>query len=326
MRLLQSNNLDLSVKENKIKIYCDYNNERTEIISKLSKTLLSDFTFNPDPSKGSSIGRLEKFHKDGNVFVFVKSKSGCAGQKAANVGIEYEKEILDAILKHPQSKHFNIKKGGGSGAVDLTINDKLRIEIKSSKDADFGQFTIQYNDSKQYWFINQTKKYLQNKQFYDNIFNKYLSEFLNRNAVFVQNHLDLRVKYLNGEKIIWGIDAGRNTKNTKQLLEKHWFGGRESEYFTVDFSDVAAYYLNRGDDYIQIQGRGLYSIKQNNLGIPTFSDSCAENAKLRFRIKPHQKGGKHSFMVSVRVHIRQSPFSIEKADILQKIIDSILTT
>lgn len=325
IRLLQSNNLDLSIKENKIKIYCEHDSQRIAKISELSKTLLSDFTFNPDPSKGSSIGRLEKFHKDGNVFVFVKSKNGCAGQKAANIGLEYEKQIFETIMKHPQSQHFNIKKGGGSGATDLSINDKLRIEIKSSKDADFGQFTIQYNDTKKTWFINETKKYLQSKHFYDNIFGKYLIEFLNANAAFNQSYSDLRIKYLNGEKIIWGIDVGPNTKSTKHLLEKYWFGGRESKYFTVDFTDVAAYYLNRGDDYIQIQGRGLYAIKPNNLGIPTFTDSCKENAKIRFRIKPHQKGGKHSFMVSVRVHIKPSQFSIENIDTLQKIIDNVLT-
>lgn len=324
--LLQSNNLDLSIKENKIKVYCEYDNQRIAKISELSKTLLSDFIFNPDPSKGSSIGRLEKFHKDGNVFVFVKSKSGCAGQKAANIGLEYEKQIFETIMKHPQSRHFNIKKGGGSGATDLTINNKLRIEIKSSKDADFGQFTIQYSDTRKTWFINETKKYLHSKDFYDNIFNKYLIQFLNSSAIFNESYSDLRIKTLNNEKIIWGIDVGPNTKNTKQLLEKYWFGGRESQYFTVDFSDVAAYYLNRGDDYIQIQGRGLYAIKQNKFGIPTFSDSCKENAKIRFRIKPHQKGGKHSFMVSVRVHIKPSQFSIENPDILQKIVDDTLTT
>lgn len=325
IRLLQSNNLDLSIKENKIKIYCEHDSQRIAKISELNKTLLSDFVFNPDPSKGSSIGRLEKFHKSGNVFVFVKSKNGCAGQRAANIGIEYEKQVLDAIMQHPQSRYFHIKKGGGSGATDLTINNKLRIEIKSSKDADFGQFTIQHNETRKTWFINETKKYLHSKDFYDNIFNKYLIHFLNANATFNQNYSDLRVKRLNSEKIIWGIDVGPNTKITKQLLEKQWFGGRESKYFTVDFSDVAAYYLNRGDDYIQIQGRGLYAIKPNSLAIPTFSDSCKENAKIRFRIKPHQKGGKHSFMVSVRVHIKPSQFSIENPHVLQKIVNDALT-
>ena len=321
---LTNQGYELSIKDNKIKIYCEDEVSRKPLMEQLTKLLAGKFNYNSDPAKGSSIGRLELFDKNGNVFIFVKPKNGCAGQIAANRGLQYEKQILDLVCNNVQSDKLNIKQGGGGSGADLTFNNKLKIEIKSSKDADFGQFTVQYDATAQTWFINDTKKYRKNKCFYDNIFSKYLLSFLNTEAKITHMYPDLRVKNANGRTIIWGIDSGKNTIQTKKTIEELWFDGRESKYFTADFADVAAYYLGRGDDYIQIQNRGLYALKANPFDVPTFQEKCGGDAKIRFRIKPHQKGGKHSFMISIRVNLQPSDKSLEDVELLKNILQSSL--
>lgn len=321
---LANQGYELSVTDNKIKVYCDNEISRKPLMEQLTNALVGKFSYNPDPAKGSSIGRLEHFDKNGNVFIFVKPKNGCAGQIAANRGLQYEKKILDLVCDNIEKDKLNIKQGGGGSGADLIINNKLKIEIKSSKDADFGQFTIQYDVTAQTWFINDTKKYRKNKAFYDNIFSKYLLSYLNTEAKLTCSYPDLRIKNCNGKTIIWGINSGKNTIQTKKTIEELWFDGRESKYFSADFADVAAYYLGRGDDYIQIQNRGLYAFKQNNFAIPTFQEKCGGDAKIRFRIKPHQKGGKHSFMISIRVNLQPSDKSLEDVELLKNILQSSL--
>lgn len=325
-QLLQNHNYDFSVKDNKVKIYCDTELERPVFLEKVKFFFNSytDFIYNPDPNKGSSCGRLEKFDKQkGNVFVFVKPKNGCNGQAAAETGIKYENIIYNKITSLLSDTNHKIKRGGGGSLADFTIDDRLKLEIKSSRKADFGQFTIQYNKFSKKWFINKTQKYLKNKYFYNSLFEKYIQDFVSTNAIFTEEIYSFEELNYKNKNVISGIKYGLHTDKLKQIIENTWFAGQESKYFDVDIIDVQNYYLNRDDDYIQIRDRGLFALKENKLNIPLLYDKCHKDAKLRFRIKPHAKGGRHSFVISTRIGIDASPFSLENEEILKKLLQEL---
>ena len=155
------------VKGNTIKILDD---NRQDAFDKM-QDILSRMGFEHDPLRGGSFGRLQKLDRtDGNVYVLFKPKSRT---RAATAGMDYEEKLATA------AKDLGLEAataGAGHGS-DLTLTgDKgeMKIEVKTTLGADFGQFTAQYDPASGTWETRKTKQFLKNAEIFQPLFDDYL--------------------------------------------------------------------------------------------------------------------------------------------------------
>ena len=106
----------------------------------------------------------------------------------------YEKHIHRILTDYSKNRHFKINPliGGYSNRNDVQIiknNITCGIEIKSSISSDYGQFTLDWNDSKKYWDIK--KKYSK----HDIILQNYLSDICKNISLWNNEKLVLSNDY-----------------------------------------------------------------------------------------------------------------------------------
>ena len=274
---------------------------REDAMDKMT-TMLQPFGFVHNPLIGGSLGRLEiKDRLDGSVFVLFKPKSRT---KAASAGIDFE-EALAALARSIGLEAEAAGTGPGSDLIISGPRASLKIEVKTALSADFGQFRAQYNTSKGTWEPRATPGYKKNKAIFKPLFDALLLPFLNQNCILPDPDKDSRLRRARENKeLIAGIKSSLTTGKLKRQLQSQWFTKRTDYRVEFPFAAIASYYVDKGDEYIQIGRRGLYALTEpaaEQLGVPLFSDSGL-TAQLRFRIKPHAgENGIHSFTVAIKV-------------------------
>ena len=248
-----------------------------------------------------SLGRLEKIDRlDGNVYILFKPKSRT---RAATAGMDFEKKLAEML----RDAGLEADTAGAKHGSDLTITGPkgtLKIEVKTTLSADFGQFRAEYSPSKETWQPRETAGYKANQELFEPIFNQLLLAYLNENCMLPLADPRLR-RDRDGE--IAGLKSSSTTGDLKQKLQQAWFDGRKDYITKFDFAAIAGYYGDKGDEYIQIGRSGLYALNKKaaqNLGVPLFANSGLE-AYVRFRIKPHgATNGTHSFTVAIKIRGR----------------------
>ena len=85
------------------------------------------------------------------------------------------------------------------------------------------------------------------------------------------------------------------------IQEKHLF---VDEYIPVDNTKVTEYYRRKGESYIQVEGKGLYHLGSDvlGLGVPEFSCST----QLRIRCKCHKSSPMHRSIMTSFIYKKET--------------------
>jgi len=251
----------------------------------------------------------------GSVYLLMKPRS----RRAAGVGIDYETRVASVLQE--LLPDFNIETAGFGSGSDLSIsqnNKELKLELKTSSGADFGQFRLKYNMEQGVWSPVQTKKFIENADLYGGIFTQILEPNLRNKHISDPE----TPQYNKRNEHIVGLRRMTGTRNQKLSLQAAWFGDKSDMKLQIDSALVQNYYALKGDDLIQIQGKGVYALTakaQATFGIPQLKDEIRAS-QVRFRIKPHSgPDGVHSFTAALKVSLTRSPFALEDPQFLEKI-------
>ena len=321
---IESEGYEYELNKNVIKVKHD---NRLEALDTLLKNLEPfGFAHNED-FHGSSLGRIEiKDRAFGNVFILIKPKR----KTAALVGIEEEEKLAASINEKYADVGITATSAGVGHGSDLVIRgpqQTLKIEIKTSLGADFGQFRVQYDLRDQQWEPRRTVGFVKNKNIFLPLYEEYLADFLNQKCIF-PNLNDPRLNKDKNDKVT-GLKGTRQTGTAKRELQSMWCQGKTDYRKDFDFKLIAPYYANKGDELIQLGRKGLYALTDEmaaEFNIPKFEDSGLV-AQVRFRLKPTMGANSPtSFTVAVKVKgkIDTSPLSLKNEKDLDKIINKLL--
>lgn len=321
--VIKSEGYEHEVNKNTIKVKHD---NRHEVLDTLLRGLEPlGFRHNME-FYGSSLGRIEIKDKTfGSVYILVKPKT----KRAATIGTEYEEKIAAEINEKYEDIGISATSAGTGHGSDITVlgpNGDLKIEVKTSLSADFGQFRAQYDIATGQWEPRKTVGYEKNKNIFGPLYHNFLADYLNQNCHFP----DLKDPRLNISKTdkVAGLSASSTTGQLKKELQSDWFNGKTDYKVPFDFKYIAPYYADKGDEYIQLGRKGLFALTEEaaqQMNIPTFAD-CGLEAFLRFRFKPTTSANSNtSFTVAVKVKgkIEKSNLSLNDDADLDKIIQSI---
>lgn len=287
---------------------------KEEIEGDLQQTF--NFKFN-DNAPGSSFGRFElQDRAGGSVYIYLKPKA----LGAAGAGEDYEKrmaEVMQSLL--PQ---FKIKTAGFGVGSDLIIadnNKQLKIELKTSSGADFGQFKLSYNQESGIWDTIKTTKFKENSDLFQGIFNSVIDPQIQGRKLSVKNDPSYNIS---GDLVV-GLVRSPNTLAVKQRIQKEIFGGSKSDLILpIDKKQIQEYYALKGDSLVSIEGKGVYALTKEasaTFDIPELSEMIT-SARVRFRVKPHMGStGIHSFTCSLKITLNRSPEKLDNPSFLQKI-------
>lgn len=318
---LENMGFNFSLKNNEIRVLVP-NAERVSEMEKI-KNYFVPLGYRFEYDSRSSVGTLKMLdRKNGNVFIVVK-----ADKTPASVGTSLETKYENFINDNYQQNGISAKSAGTTSNSDLIITGpkgSMSIELKNSIGADFGQFKVAYNIATRSWSIIPTKSSKKNNEFFQKIFQKTIKPELDQKAYFAD--LDQNILNIRGNFIL-GLKDSTNTGIYKKFLEKNWFSGRADLKKEIDFELVSQYYLNKGDSFIQIEGKGLYALSEKDasaFGLPLFSQ-VGKASILRFRIKPHSStNGVHSFTVAIKVDVAGSSKTMSNKDDLDNILSKIM--
>tara|TARA_R110002074_G_scaffold218118_3_gene388492 strand:+ start:2183 stop:3640 length:1458 start_codon:yes stop_codon:yes gene_type:complete len=343
------------VKGNNIITRHETDQERSDALKDLSKKL-KKMGYQHSP-RGGTHGRLQ-LTPDGRsgVFIYFKWSPGAekGGARAASAGMGKERElaqnIINAIGGDPQDLSQFVKTAGTGYGSDLQINlpgkPPLNIEVKTGIGADFGQFKFGYDLRNKKWIPIKTKEWYKGKNeatgelipnkekelLFMDIWNKQVLPNLPKNPF---KNIDISNSPLNiKDGIVRGIKTSPSTSEFKNILAKNWFGGKESFYTDYNISDLAKYYANKGDGYIQISKDGLYGLsdkRKKDLGLNyTFLDAMTDGnvkARVRTRIKAHGGSNEtHSFTAALKVsgRLAKSNIDLDTPEGIDKLVSTLL--
>jgi hypothetical protein len=251
----------------------------------------------------------------GSVYMLLKP----TGRRAAGAGADYEKDV--AAIMQQLLPGFDVKTAGFGAGSDLTIaqnGKELKLELKTSSGADFGQFKLRYVLNSDEWEPIRTKKFIENADLYGGIFNQILKPNLEDKIIKNGNFPN----YKHRDGAIVGLLRMPGTRNKKLQLQPAWFSGKSDMKLEVAPELVQDYYALKGDSLIQIQGRGVYALTtemSTYFNVPELKDEI-KRSSVRFRIKPHGgSDGNHSFTVALKILLSRSPYSLEDQSFLKKI-------
>tara|TARA_R110000737_G_scaffold76112_3_gene106602 strand:+ start:82 stop:1197 length:1116 start_codon:yes stop_codon:yes gene_type:complete len=304
------------------------NDDRLEVMRKLASTLEPlGFVYNPDME--STIGRIEIHDKQfGSAYILVKPKSRIG---AATKGYDYEDKLRDNINQRYGDEGYKAESAGPGHGSDLTIegpglSTPLKIEVKTSLGADFGQFRVQYNPQTDSWEPRKTKGYIKSEKIFQPLFDKYLKDQMNQ-SYRLPDLNDPRLRKDKNNKIA-GLARSRTTGEFKRQIQSSWFDGKTDYKVAFPFEEISSYYVAKGDKYIQLGTKGLFALDDEAaslLGIPKFSDSGITSF-LRLRFKPTQGANSAtSFTVAVKLQgaIEKSNINLQNDEDLDKLIQAI---
>ena len=289
---------DLEVKGNLIRIKVA-RSDRDDALNKVIDILqASGFDFNPSQTK-SSLGHIEKLDRaDGNVYVVIKPTGGTA----AGSGQDFENKIAALFLSDIGEECDVTSAGFGHGSdVIVKCGGKqiLGVETKSSSGADFGQFSIGYDNSRKEWIVRDTKNYQKQMGLIDTLWST-VQDTINQ-KMKINDSSDPHFRSIGS--IISGLIASPTTGEFRKSLENTWFNGMSSLNIPIDFQQVAGYYKAKGDDLLQIGNFGAWALqdKFTKIGIPQFSAESPKTS-LRIRIKPSMgANGNHRFNAAIKM-------------------------
>ena len=307
------------IKTDKNRLYKIVSDDRVALEKVLTPQLTAlGFVWEPN-APGAGFGRyvLPRSRKEGgSIYFLMKPRTG----GAARAGAQYE-ERLEQIMRELLPGYVVTSAGFKHGS-DLEIKDdnsSLKIELKTSSGADFGQFKMLYNTRTRKWAAAKTAGFEKNKDLYQGIFDSIVEPNM------ADKHIDLE-KFSNNLNIkngfVRGLRRAPYTGTVKRALQDQWFNGRTDLLLPVSGDLIQSYYALKGDILIQIQGKGVYALTPqaaSYFGISELKDEIVRSL-VRIRIKPHQStDGVHSFTCALKIGLSKSGIDLTDDEFLVKI-------
>ena len=298
---------------------------------------LEEYGFVFQDVQSQNLGRIVKRGERGKytqLVILFKHPigKGSGGASAAEKGYDLENQLASLINDRYSDEGIEAKSAGAGSGSDLTIKaegkKELKIEIKTSLSADFGQFRLYYDTELKKWEPNPTKGYKKNIEIFKELFDAGVGAYMDKTATFPNlEHPNLRIK----DKKVHGLKSARGTSELKKQLQSLWFDKKTDLKIKFDFKRLAKYYANKGDEYIQVGRKGLYALNKNaanELDIPLFENSGLKG-KIRIRLKPSSgSDSSHSFTVAVKVSgvLQPSNLSLLNPEDIETIINRYKNT
>jgi len=136
-----------------------------------------------------------------------------------------------------------------------------------------------------------------------------------------------------GERVLWGGEDPLASQRTIEQLEIERASGKWRDIYITDDVDpdsIRKFYRGKGCEYIQIKGKGLYSLGTDSwgLGVPVFDCPC----RVRVRVKTHKSctvQGYASLSVTAALqpvglkHLNNSPCTLDGAGCVPNVFTPI---
>ena len=344
VQIAQNSGFEAETDGNVITVRAEDQAGRIAARDQLTKALDSlGFEFKQD---NSTMGRLQRVvrteqgRKKG-IYVRFKFLAGKGGSRVAKSGYDEEKKIKEMICSVPYLE--DCRTGGSTSRSDIEITmpggETLSIEVKTSLGADFGQIKMKYDPIVNKWVPAKTPNYMAHESLNKSLVNLVL-DFMNTKCRFSKNDLkNSAVKMVKGKddgKIyVTGIRPTPGSADFAAMLRKKWFG-KDSESHYIDIENAASlissYYINKGDEYMQISkdGAGLFALSPpgvDDLEVPLFTN---QNIRGRIRIRLKTHGGSHgpfSFTLAIKLlgSLDRSPINLSNFDGVVKLATTYFT-
>ena len=176
-----------------------------------------------------------------------------------------------------------------------------------------------YNTRTRKWVAAKTAGFKKNEGLYSGIFNSIVGPAMSGRHIDVEkyaNNLNIKDGYVRGLK------RASYTGAVKRALQDQWFNGRTDMLLPVNPELIQTYYAMKGDELIQIQGKGVYALTPEAAAyfqIPELKDSVSRSL-VRIRIKPHAgTDGVHSFTCALKLGLPKSGVDLTDEAFLIKI-------
>ena len=307
------------VKTSKSNIYKIVSDDRVAL-EKVLTPRFSELGMVWEPNApGAGFGRYKlprTRQEGGSIYFLMKPRNGGAAQ----AGAQYE-EHLEQIMQELLPE-YNVESAGFGHGSDLSISDdnsSLTIELKTSSGADFGQFKIYYNIRTRKWVAAKTAGFEKNEGLYSGIFKNIVSPAMS------DRHIDVE-KYANNLNIkdgyVKGLKRASYTGAVKRALQNQWFSDKIDLLLPLNPELIQTYYAMKGDELIQIQGKGVYALTSEAAAyfqIPELKGNI-NKSMVRIRIKPHSStDGTHSFTCALKISVSKSGVDLTDEQFLVKI-------
>jgi hypothetical protein len=307
------------IKTSNNRVYKIASDDRIALEKVLTPQLAAlGFIWEPNaPSAGFGRYSLRRSTSEGgSLYFLMKHRTGGAAQAGAKYEVKIE-EIMKELLPG-----YKVESAGFKHGSDLEIGDNnssLKIELKTSSGADFGQFKIYYNIRTRKWALADTPAFRKNEPLYKGIFKSIVAPYMSN------KHIDLE-KYANNLNVkdgfVKGLRRAPYTGAVKRLLQAQWFDGRTDKLLPVNGDLIQTYYALKGDILIQIQGKGVYALTPQAASYFQISELKNEikASLVRIRLKPHQStDGPHSFTCALKIGLKKSSVDLTDDEFLVKI-------
>lgn len=297
--------------------------DRSTAYDTIEKTL-TDFDHNP--LQGGSMGRFERQAPTGRGKQYILIKP--ASRRAADIGSDYENTIADRMSGKFDSLGVEVSTAGFGHGSDIQIKGpkgEINIETKTSMGADFGQFSLEYLPDANVWRPVESRGYEKFRGIFDIIFT-HIDDRLSKFTI--PDELLPKMSYKGG--VIKGVKLAHDAKETVQRLNNEWFGGQVSEFIEFPFELLADYYSMKGDDFLQVKGKGLYAVADNSVTraveAPRFSEQGLRGlARIRLKSRGGTKGP-YGFNVAIKFRgtLRKSSVDIDNQDDWDALINAVI--
>ena len=211
-----------------------------------------------------------------------KNTTCSRGANCSKSGRAYEQRILDNAITYSYRDTGNplcvhAKTAGSGHGIDVALQTnrsktRLGLEVKKIPNPDWGQFQIIQGDKLQEIRLNINKKNVETYKVLERLWEDHIKPKLLEHQPWKRHGV---VPIITKEM----KEGNKRDKNTYPELH--------DIYIEDGIPDdiIAQYYLQKGNQYIQIEKRGLFALGEDieGFGVPTFRIST----RIRIRAKVH---------------------------------------
>lgn len=265
-----------------------------------------------------------------NYEIIKRSNYFIITEKTENAGDAYEKHIRDLLIKTknagPESKSKKAARDRWAADADLNVyGELLNIEIKAAPSALLGSLSVKFDGNEGFQGFTTGKNTLE-PEFYD-----LLAKIIEENSEKIFELLNF-INKIDPEApkkfptVMWKDIYDKNRENITSL----YISGK------FPLSVVHDLYASKNVYYMQIGGRGLYSLKQNFNFMP--KDIPQLNGVIEFQIRPKPGSGERQgrktakltlsvdFKFNIPSSLSKSPYTIDSEEGIDNLLNTIKKT
>ena len=232
----------------------------------------------------------------------------------ANAGFQYEVDLIRKLRS--QGFVCGDPAGADNAKADLELTlpknapKVTKFELKEKLSADFAQLNMDFDNSSNQFYIDESKTSNQKEAA--------------QTMIGIAKNFRIISEANNHWKPKTNIPAKFTLPNSANVNQKKAAYALDIKRFPDKFlakggslaaEQVEKYYNSKNTFYIQIKGKGLYCLGRDpeGFGVPKFS-SMVGDSSIRIRIKANSKSkGQYSFLMALKIgRLRNSNFNLDK--------------